>query len=122
MNRDEIEKLLDGTTPGPWLWRWKSGSIHRPSEPPYTYGDAVLYPNDCGVDVSEHDAELIIAAPDIARTALDALARLEDAEAAQALLVERAVEAVEEAFPGKLYVSNANKAAPASAPSPRLPA
>jgi hypothetical protein len=30
------------------------------------------------------------AAPDIARTALDALARLEDAEAAQALVVERA--------------------------------
>lgn len=97
MTKAEIEALLDGTTPGPWLWRWKSDSIHRPGEPPYTYGDTVLHPtgSDRGIDVSERDAELLIAAPDLARTALalhqqlaDALTRLAAAEAQVGALVD----------------------------------
>ena len=57
-------------TPGPWIWRGKSGSLHRVGEGPYAYGDCVLAPTyeyDAGVDiiVSEADARLIAAAPDM---------------------------------------------------------
>jgi hypothetical protein len=67
-------------TPGPWLWRNKSGSLHRAGEPPYTYGDTVLEPSyeyESGVDttISEDDAALIAAAPDMlaALKSLDAI-------------------------------------------------
>jgi hypothetical protein len=57
-------------TPGPWIWRGKSGSLHRVGEPPYPYGARVLAPTyeyDSGVDteVSDADACLIAAAPDL---------------------------------------------------------
>ena len=57
-------------TPGPWVWRNKSGTLHRVGEAPYAYGDIVLAPDyeyDSGVDtkVSDADAALIAAAPDL---------------------------------------------------------
>lgn len=57
-------------TPGPWVWRNKSGTLHRVGTAPYAYGDLVLapdYEHDSGVDtrVSDADAALIAAAPDL---------------------------------------------------------
>lgn len=59
-------------TPGPWLWRDKSGTLHAapPEGTQYKYGATVLAPNyeyDSGVDtiVSDDDARLIAAAPDL---------------------------------------------------------
>lgn len=57
-------------TPGPWVWRGKSGTLHRAGDAPYTYGDLVLAPDyeyDSGVDtkVSDADAALIAAAPEL---------------------------------------------------------
>ncbi len=57
-------------TPGPWLWRGKSGSLHQAGTDGYIYGPAVLepvYDYDSGVDtsVSDADANLIAAAPDL---------------------------------------------------------
>lgn len=55
-------------TPGPWLWRWKSGSLHQAGTDGYQYGLTVLcpvYEYDSGVDtqIKEADAHLIAAAP-----------------------------------------------------------
>ena len=57
-------------TPGPWVWRGKSGTLHRVGTEPYAYGETVLAPDyeyDSGVDtkVSDADAALIAAAPDL---------------------------------------------------------
>lgn len=78
LTKQEIEALLDGTAPG--------------------LVDHCLY--HCGKRLAEcpcmrdlaAKGALTDAAPNLARTALDALARLEDAEAAQALVVERAAD------------------------------
>lgn len=66
-------------TPGPWTWRAKSGSLHRVGTPPYAFGETVLapvYEHDTGLDVevSEANAHLIAAAPDM-RDALDSIAQ-----------------------------------------------
>ena len=60
-------------TPGPWIWRGKSGSLYQVGED-RLYGAVVLYPTyeyDSGIDsiVSQDDAHLIAAAPSL----LDAL-------------------------------------------------
>lgn len=89
MNRDEIEKLLDGTTPGPWVKEDTFGV--RGSDDNYVANFGFGPDTDEGDATAEKNAALGAAAPDLARTALDALARLENAEAAQALVVERAV-------------------------------
>jgi hypothetical protein len=66
---------MSAHTPGPWGWRNKSGSLHRiPSEGPYQFGETVLAPTydyDRGVDVevSDADAALIAASPDLADVA-----------------------------------------------------
>ena len=57
-------------THGPWVWRGKSGSLHRVGDPPYQFGKRVLepvYEYDSGTDikVSDADAALIAAAPDL---------------------------------------------------------
>lgn len=64
-------------TPGPWVWRSKSGSLHQVGTAPYAYGNVVLEPSydyDSGTDtkVSDADAALIAAAPEL----LDALKAL----------------------------------------------
>jgi hypothetical protein len=66
------------TTPGPWVWRGKSGSLHRVGEPPYQFGETVLAPTyeyESGVDtiVSDADAALIAAAPDMLGALKDVL-------------------------------------------------
>lgn len=56
-------------TPGPWVWRWKSGSLHQVgTDRPYgatvltpTYG----YDEGIGIEVSDADDHLIAAAPDL---------------------------------------------------------
>ena len=77
-------------TPGPWRWRWKSGSLHRVGADPYIYGDLVLMPTyepDCGSDVqiSDADATLIAASPDL----LEALRGTTAALVAAISLLER---------------------------------
>lgn len=63
--------MTDSThTPGPWIWRGMSGSLHRAGDAPYTYGDTVLRPEyeyECGLDtvVSEADANLIASSPEL---------------------------------------------------------
>lgn len=56
---------MSAFTPGPWLYRGKSDSVHtEPPSPPYTYGDQIFrfheddLPNDA-------DLDLILAAPDL---------------------------------------------------------
>ena len=39
---------MNKTTPGPWVWRWKSGEICAVGKPPYPFGK---------------DARLILTAP-----------------------------------------------------------
>jgi hypothetical protein len=61
---------MSAHTPGPWVWRGKSGSLHQAGEKPHTYGATVLaptYEHDSGLDteISEADAALIAAAPDL---------------------------------------------------------
>lgn len=56
-------------TPGPWIWRNKSGSLHQKGTD-RRFGVTVLAPTyeyDSGVDteVSDADAALIAAAPDL---------------------------------------------------------
>lgn len=89
MNRDEIEKLLEGTTPGPWRaegepWNrivWSSADNR-----------VCFMAHSNGLDDARDVAtsNLAAAAPDLARTCLALMAQLEDAEAAQALVLERA--------------------------------
>ena len=74
LTKHQIQVLLEGTTPGPWeLDGVRPHTAHvwpvNGSDDPIT-GE---------IDID--NAHLIAAAPDLARTALDALARLEDAEA-----------------------------------------
>ncbi|WP_336802398.1 hypothetical protein [Kaistia sp. MMO-174] len=57
-------------TPGPWVWRGKSGSLHQVGEEPYRFGKTVLAPTygyEAGAEteVSDPDACLIAAAPDL---------------------------------------------------------
>lgn len=116
MNRDEIEKLLDGTTPGPWFLQ--DFTAPEVNDNP-TAGDVYVsctWPDHIPVASmgggfegykalyqARKDAALIAAAPKLAHTALDALARLEDAEAAQALVVERAVDVFRRAMEDPAY-------------------
>ena len=57
-------------TPGPWLYRAKSGSIHLCGTDGRTYGKLVLapqyeYDSGCDIKVSDDDLNLILAAPDL---------------------------------------------------------
>jgi len=91
------DKLNDQThTPGPWIWREKSGSLHRAGEKPYAYGDVVLAPSyeyDTGADtkVSDADAWLIASAPDLLSALLNIIdyprrSRLDDGENVQSMV------------------------------------
>ena len=57
MTPDEARDLLDGTTPGPWKWRWDTGllSVFDVEEEPVA------------IDLDVQDSDLIAAAPDMAR-------------------------------------------------------
>lgn len=63
--------MVAGHTPGPWAWRWKSGSLHRVTHgPSAVYGDTVLascfsYATGTETQVGSADAALIAAAPDL---------------------------------------------------------
>ena len=60
------EAMSGETTPGPWVWRWKSGELCTVGTPPYAFGKSVLFPDDNqSVIVSDADARLIAAAPDL---------------------------------------------------------
>ena len=89
MTQDEIEALLDGTTPGPWQadgepWNrivWSSAENR-----------VCFMAHSNGLDDARDIAtsNLAAAAPDLARTALALHAQLADAKAAQTMVVERA--------------------------------
>lgn len=87
---EEAEKLLDGTTPGPWRaegdpWSrivWSSAENR-----------VCFMAHSNGLDDARDVAtsNLVAAAPDLARTVIALHAQLADAKAAQAMVVERAV-------------------------------
>ena len=56
-------------SPGPWLWRGKSDSIHQPGGGGYSYGPRVLSLQTDGhgsdAEISVDDLNLILAAPDL---------------------------------------------------------
>ena len=56
MTPEEARDLLDGTTPGPWKWRWDAGllSVFDVEEEPVA------------IDLDVGDSDLIAAAPDMA--------------------------------------------------------
>lgn len=77
-------------TPGPWVWRGKSGSLHRVGDPPYPFGETVMRPSyeyDSGVDIefpNKANCHLITAAPDLFE-ALDQMTKVIEAAGAQNL-------------------------------------
>lgn len=85
MNRDEIEKLLEGTTPGPWTadGNPQNRIVWSPD------GNRVCFMahssglNDDG-DIA--NSNLVAAAPNLARTVIALHAQLADAKAAQAMV------------------------------------
>jgi hypothetical protein len=92
---EDAKKLLDGSTPGPWEW-----TTGRFSNNPYLSPNILLLAFDGGgpdgVDPNDAaNARLIAAAPDLARTVIALHAQLADAQAAQAMVVERCAEFVE---------------------------
>ena len=89
---EEAEKLLDGSTPGPWEW-----TTGRFSNNPYLSPNILLLAFDGGgpdgVDPNDAaNARLIAAAPDLARSVIALHAQLADAQAAQAMAVGRCAE------------------------------
>lgn len=89
LTKEQIEALRGGTTPGPWRadgepWNrvvWSSADNRV---------CFMAHSNGLNDERDIATSNLAAAAPDLACTALDALARLADAQAAQALVVERA--------------------------------
>lgn len=71
---ERLEALLEKATPGPWLYRHKSASWHRP--PPegtaYSYGESIMNPDDDWSSLKDDDIALIAEAIN----ALPALLRL----------------------------------------------
>ncbi|MBA3912163.1 MAG: hypothetical protein C0524_20350 [Rhodobacter sp.] len=112
---DQVRALLDGTTPGPWEKMlgthgrnkicatypcinglsalFTIADVNVPEEIERGYTDDAFNP-----DVAAANTGLIAAAPDLARTALDALARLEDAEGLVAALRHAITEASDPDF------------------------
>lgn len=108
-------------TPGPWVWRGKDGSLRQKGEPPYAYGQTVLRPDyeyDSGVDtvVSEADARLIAAAPDM----LEALRNVQKliSEAAMARFNCKDGDWAERLFFSQQVTSRAIDAATGGGPKP----
>ena len=52
-------------TPGPWLYRAKSDSVHKPpAEQPYQFGDLIFrFHDECGPN--NEDLALILAVPEL---------------------------------------------------------
>lgn len=68
-------------TPGPWLWRWESSSLHQVCTK-HRYGPVVLspsydYEDGQEIQVSDRDAALIASAPDLL-VALEGILRVAD--------------------------------------------
>jgi len=76
-------------TPGPWLHRGKSDSIHRPSET-HPYGELIFQFHDEN-GPSDADLALILAAPELLEALLDCRRALEIANFTQELAVLNAV-------------------------------
>jgi hypothetical protein len=55
--------MSTGHTPGPWLYRGKSDSVHRPSET-HPYGETIFRFDDEESPFDE-DLNLILAAPEL---------------------------------------------------------
>lgn len=65
LTKEQIEALMQGATKGPWrIGKWDDPSCA-----------SVI-----GIETNYKDAELIVSAPDIAQTALDLYARVEEME------------------------------------------
>lgn len=57
----ELERLEQSATPGPWLYRVKSQTLHRPGEPPYEY-DVPFAKIGNEPDISDADLDLLLYA------------------------------------------------------------
>lgn len=65
----QLLALRDKATPGPWLIRWKSNSLHKPPPPDtaYTFGDFILnVGSDEGGEQEALDIEFLCAAHELA--------------------------------------------------------
>ncbi len=103
---EEAEKLLDGSTPGPWEW-----TTGRFSNNPYLSPNILLLAFDGGgpdgVDPNDAaNARLIAAAPDLARSVIALHAQLADAQAAQAMVVDMAIAPLTDAEAYSAALSN----------------
>lgn len=78
MTRDEVQKLLDGATPGPWHLGPDEDeglpALLITSQGGRGWSIATAY---CGYHAGEADARLITAAPDLARALIEAMDRAE---------------------------------------------
>ena len=89
---EEAKKLLDGTTPGPWDWDTGDGTIYM-ADGDVSPRIATIDWDNTDADQGYADAELIAAAPDLARTVIALHAQPADAKAAQAMVRDRAEKA-----------------------------
>lgn len=103
LTKQEIEKLLDGTTPGPWFMQdFTAPEVNDDPTASDVYVSCTWPDHICvasmggglqghrALEQARADAAAIATWPTLAHTTLALMARLEDAEAAQALVVERA--------------------------------
>lgn len=124
MNREEIEKLLDGTTPGPW--NVQDFTAPEVNDDPMagdvyvscTWPDHICVASMGGgfhgykaLEQARADAAAIATWPDLARTALSLMDQLAESQAAQAALVERAAEA-SKAYAQKMLPSTRRRPRP----------
>lgn len=77
---EEAKKLLDGTTPGPWDWDTGDGTIYM-ADGDVSPRIATIDWDNTDADQGYADAELIAAAPDLARTVIALHAQPADARA-----------------------------------------
>ena len=84
---ESLRKALEKATPGPWLYRAKSNSFHKP--PPegtkYTYGESIIelsnYEDETPQQIADMDFLLAAVNPETIRALLDASRLLAEKEA-----------------------------------------
>jgi len=109
MTVEKAQALLDGATPGPWLANGEPWNLTV-----WSSADNrvcfMAHSNGLDDDRDVATAELVAAAPDLARAYIAQAAELARLRAQVAAAYQRACEPVEANFPGTLYASNRTKA------------